>query len=368
MAEDIVPGLIERMEEAFRKEYDLSGEIQGLLGKVKNGTATYREAQQYALEVHKITGSIWRDYVSSEGLPDGRMYYNIASRLIPSSLDENYQLVADYTETVQQALNQKASIGLKAQRPAKNQDRIDGLVEMAAEAEAYDDIKATLDSGMENFVQNIVDESVRINAGFQASAGLEPKVIRSVNRPCCKWCAQLAGVYDYDDVYEDGNDVWRRHRNCDCLIEYDPGSGKRKRVENYRFTGDRDPAKIETRKRIQATDDRSEERIRERKWTGPEKVTINDKQFGKKYGKHAEEFGLDPSNETDRTRFRGMIYRIFGKPDEIRMGDWRGQEDPVLFYIKGNDVVLTKQDGTFISILKGGISNARVKNAGKPKI
>lgn len=50
------------------------------------------------------------------------------------------------------------------------------------------------------------------------------------------------------------------------------------------------------------------------------------------------------------------------------MGNWRGQEDDVLFYIKGEDVVVTKQNDEFITVLKGGVNNARVKNARNKKV
>ncbi len=59
------------------------------------------------------------------------------------------------------------------------------------------------------------------------------------------------------------------------------------------------------------------------------------------------------------------INRIVSDAEERRYGDWRGQEYPVVFHIKGDDVVVESKDGEFITILKGGVSNARVKNPGK---
>ena len=44
------------------------------------------------------------------------------------------------------------------------------------------------------------------------------------------------------------------------------------------------------------------------------------------------------------------------------------QQNPVLFHIKGEDVVITKQNGEFVTIMKGGIANGRVKNARKREI
>lgn len=88
-----------------------------------------------------------------------------------------------------------------------------------------------------------------------------------------------------------------------------------------------------------------------------------EKQFGKKLGKHAKDFDLDPSNENDRIKFQNIIDKIITSSDEVRIGEWRGQKDEVLFYIRKSDVVITKQTGEFITILKGGVENVRVKNA-----
>ena len=224
--EDIVPNLIEKITAEFRNSYKNSQNVQVLLKKVRDGTATYAEAQKYSLEVSKLIGAAYEKHISSAFLPDGRMYYNIASRLIPSTLDENYNLVRDYAVKVQQSLNEQAKIGLKAQLPHKNQDRIDGLVDLASSAEQYDDVSDELLSAFENFSQNVVDETLKVNVDFQGRAGLRPRIIRKAERKCCEWCSQLAGEYDYPVDRE----VYRRHERCRCTVEYDPGSGKRQDV------------------------------------------------------------------------------------------------------------------------------------------
>lgn len=88
-----------------------------------------------------------------------------------------------------------------------------------------------------------------------------------------------------------------------------------------------------------------------------------DKQFGKKIGKHAFDYGLDPASPDARELMHKIIDAIYQAPDEIAHGDWRGQANPVKFFIKGDDVVITTENDVFVTILKGGISNARVKNA-----
>ena len=90
-----------------------------------------------------------------------------------------------------------------------------------------------------------------------------------------------------------------------------------------------------------------------------------EKQFGKKVGKHAQDYGLDPSKAEDREKFMRIIGDVKDNAEEIRIGYWRGQKNDVLFHIKGEDVVITDQNNEFITILKGGINSVRVKNARK---
>ena len=62
-------------------------------------------------------------------------------------------------------------------------------------------------------------------------------------------------------------------------------------------------------------------------------------------------------------------YVLSGEGRVMLNGKWQTiKKDDVLFYIKENDVVITKLDGTYITTLKDGVSNERVKNARKRKI
>lgn len=252
MTEDIVPGLLESIKAAFREGYDSSPTVAALLEKVQQGTATYAQAQEYAIEVSRLIGLAWEKHISSAVLPDGRMYYNIASRLIPSVLDDNHALVADYAAKVQQQLNQEAGIGIRAQVASVNTDRENGLVNLASNPEMYDDVSAQLKTAMENFSQAVVNNTLKANVDFQGRAGLTPRIIRRAESGACKWCRALAGVYDYPDVPEN---VYRRHGNCRCVVEYDPGSGKRQNVHTKQWTTAEET--LEQRKLIQGVDTRT---------------------------------------------------------------------------------------------------------------
>lgn len=93
-------------------------------------------------------------------------------------------------------------------------------------------------------------------------------------------------------------------------------------------------------------------------------LVITKAQLGKKIGRHISEWGLNPQKREDREQFANIINDIVVNHDQpIRIGEWRGQEDDVLFFIKGGDVVITKKNGEFVTIMKGGVNNGRVKDA-----
>lgn len=241
--EDITPQLVENVTGEFHRLYDASGKISSLLAKVKAKTATYAEAQEYALEVSRLIGQAWQKYVKADTLPDGKMYYNIASRLIPAVLDENHTLVAGYAVEVQKGLNDRAGIGLKVQTAELDRDRVGGLVELASNAERYDQVSGKLLSAFENFSQHTVDETIRKNADLHYNTGLSPKIIRRSNGKCCAWCRSLAGSHDYPAF---DRDVYRRHDNCRCTVLYDPADGSKKfqNVHSRRWTNEKDYAKL----------------------------------------------------------------------------------------------------------------------------
>ena len=93
-----------------------------------------------------------------------------------------------------------------------------------------------------------------------------------------------------------------------------------------------------------------------------------EKQYGKKIGKHAEDFGLDAGNPKHRQIVMDMIDDVTENYDVIKTCEWRGQTDEVDLYIKGTTVVIRKKDGEFVTIMGDALENERVKNARIKKI
>lgn len=221
---DIAPELLESIQKRFREKVKENSTLYDIGKRSADGKITYEDANKAAQEIGKTLSETYQERLSSEILPDGKMYYNIADRVIGNTMTEAHGYISDFAERAQKAANEEAGVGLKPVRPEVNQDRIDGIVNRVSNADNYDDIAWILDAPVRTFCQSIIDDFVRENAEFQGKSGLKPKIIRKTSGKCCKWCSRLAGTYSYPDVPKD---VYRRHNNCNCTVEYDPGSGKK---------------------------------------------------------------------------------------------------------------------------------------------
>ena len=224
---DIAPELLEKLKKAFNEKYNNNKKISKILSTIKDGKPTYSEVNDLSIEVGDILAEVFKENLSSDILPDGRMYYNIAKRTIEPMMINNYDIVTDNAVIVQEILNKQAGMGIKAQVPDLNQSRIDGIINRLDEEEVFDDVKWILDEPIKNFTQAIVDDVIEKNTEFHEGLGLTPSVTRIVQGDCCDWCREVAGTYHYPDIPDD---VYRRHRFCRCTVEYDPGDGKKKSI------------------------------------------------------------------------------------------------------------------------------------------
>ena len=232
---DVTPDLLEKIKTSFYAGIDNSLEVKRVAKLIENGSATYATAHDYASELGKILMKAFSDNLSADVLPDGRMYYNIAKRIMESMLGRDHHLVANFASQVQELLNAKAGFGLKAIKVPMNESRVAGFIERLSSAESFDEISWILGEPVRNFSQSIVEEVIKANADFHANAGMKPTIKRTVVGGCCDWCRQLAGTYPYEEVKRTGHPVFMRHQHCDCLVTYDPGDSRRQNVHTKRW-------------------------------------------------------------------------------------------------------------------------------------
>lgn len=234
---DIAPGLLDKIQKDFAEALAKSPVAKRLDDLIEKGLATHGDSLKYAQEVGDILRKVFAKHLTADALPDGRMYYNIAKRILEPTLTSEHHIVANMAARVQEVLNANAGLGLKGIKPPPDEWRIKGIVDRLAVEEDFDKIKWILDEPIRNFAQHVVDETVRVNADFHFESGMSPTITRTVVSETCDWCDKLAGVYKYEDVKETGNPVFMRHERCDCLVEYDPGDGKKVNVHSKKAAG-----------------------------------------------------------------------------------------------------------------------------------
>lgn len=251
MDNDIVPNLLKSIEEEFDEQAIKSTILKNGLLNLRNKSADYADVNKFAIETGKILANVLKVKISPEILPDEKMYYNIAERILNPTLKKNYELISNYAVDVQTEMNHAAKLKIRGQRAEINQDRIDGLINKISNESEFKKVAWVIDEPIINFSQSVVDDTIKVNAAFHAKSGLKPKIIRRISghKPC-KWCLSLAGSYDFDSAPED---VYRRHERCRCTVEYQPGDGRKQDVWSKQWENPDRLNKIAERSAIQQT-------------------------------------------------------------------------------------------------------------------
>lgn len=245
MSRDIVPELLEAIQKDFNSSMEKSSKLHALKKMIENETATYAEVNDYAKKIGELLSKSLQKNISSDVLPDGKMYFNIAKRILEPTLGNNYKLVTEVATMVQKTLNRKNKINIKPQVPKVNKNRIDGFLNRVSNEDNFDDVNWILGEPITDFTQSVVNDFVDDNIKFQYKAGLRPKLIRKENGRCCDWCKSVVGTYKYPDVPKD---VYKRHSYCKCTVEYYPGNSKRQNVWDKKWRDLDKKENIEARK------------------------------------------------------------------------------------------------------------------------
>lgn len=207
-------------------------------------SADYEAANRYSVR----TGELMAQALADETQTLAYLSYDVARETLTPLMTANHEAVTTIAQTVQTNINQAAGVDLAPALLELDTSRIDGLAVVAAQAETADEALQRIAEPLVNSSQSIVDRSIRDNARINSKAGLSPKIVRRTEAggirtaPLrikrgnkvytytrkyivpCNWCARLAGTYDYAEVRDRGNDVYRRHEGCRCTITYYNGT------------------------------------------------------------------------------------------------------------------------------------------------
>ncbi len=103
------------MRDRYHSNIKNNKRLQKQSEKLNAGEGDYQLADLIA-EEYGIALSDAFEVITEERLPNGRMYFNIADRVVRPLLEENKKNIADVCFRVQTDLNKRSKIGLKAVR------------------------------------------------------------------------------------------------------------------------------------------------------------------------------------------------------------------------------------------------------------
>lgn len=127
-------------------------------------------------------------------------------------------------------------------------DRTQGILNRASDAPKFSGVRWILGDGvLTNYMQSYVDDTMKRNAEFQSRAGVSPKIVRKSPTKCCPWCDALVGEYKYPDDVPD--EIYHRHDNCNCIVEFYPGDGKKQDVWSKEWQ-EAEPETLKERRKV----------------------------------------------------------------------------------------------------------------------
>lgn len=233
MAADIVPELMSQITTTFDGLVTGDKKIASILGKIADGRATQADIHRYSVRLGELLSETLTGVYGASGLPDGILYYNIAERTIIPSLHDLHERTVDLASAVQTEIDAADGIGLGSVNPDFATDRAMGLVDKVG-GMTLEEAAPWLNEPLINFAEKVADDFIFSNARARYSAGFAVTVSRRTSsfaritppgrkKPYeipCRWCDGLQGDYNYNAVYDKGNDIWRRHEKCRCVITY----------------------------------------------------------------------------------------------------------------------------------------------------
>lgn len=220
--------ILKNVTDSFYRNYNSNKKISSLYKKVRDGTATYDQANQFAIELGNILAKSYK-----LNIPIEAMTYDQAMELLTGPLGRNYTLISTYCADVQTIMNKKNKMNVNPVTPKQNIDRVNGLAKAVSNATDVEQAVKYFEEAVINYSQSIVDDAIHDNAQFYDDLGFKPQIIREYEGPHdergymvdCEWCLALAGTYDYEDVKSGGSEVYKRHEGCRCTLTFVSSKG-----------------------------------------------------------------------------------------------------------------------------------------------
>lgn len=221
----------EDIKKAFRQTVDNDPEVRKIYAELQD-LPTYGNAMRLANKIGEDLGKVLVKLAPELSVDDLEL-----ADILPKALGLDHAQVTTACKQVQESMNKQAGLGIKYKEPKFNMDKALGLADEIRGITDEDELSQALVERIKNFSESVVDDSIHDNASVIANAGVKAYIVRTAEANCCEWCNEVAGTYDYFEVKDKGNDVWRRHLGCQCDIEFvieRSGTYSASQVRNYK--------------------------------------------------------------------------------------------------------------------------------------
>lgn len=215
--EDIVPSLLEKIEKDFRAKVDADNEIGRLFTKFDDGKGTLHDVSLYARRLGDLLSMSLQENLTEDVLPDGKMYYNIADRILNPMMRQNFNLTMEQATIIQKMIDAKSGIGLEPISADFPESRVKQIIDSLTEDTEFEVIKARMGEPVANCSHSFADDFIKANALYREKAGMRTYLKRTLVGGACPYCVRLAGTFDYNDAPDD---IYKRHDSCRCTVTF----------------------------------------------------------------------------------------------------------------------------------------------------
>ena len=217
MATDVVPVLNDLITASFNGYVLKDRRLSQISRRIRDGTATFTEAHDYAERLGENLSRALTNTLTADNLPNGTLYYNIATRTVVPALENNYTLINDAAKQIQKSIDAKSGIGLEGVSADFPIERINGLIDKMTGQDLLEAAVKWLGEPIVNNSEAFMDDYIDANAKFRHDVGLKATITRIADPKCCDWCAALEGEYEYGKAPDD---IYRRHEFCRSVVTY----------------------------------------------------------------------------------------------------------------------------------------------------
>ena len=128
MAKDVAPALAEAIDTTFNSLVSADAIIRAFNIKLAKGTATQKDVFNYTSRLGRHASKSLTLCLKPDKLPDGKLYWNIATRTIKPLLQRVHGMVNEAAIAVQTADDQRNGIGVKPMAVEFPEERINDIL------------------------------------------------------------------------------------------------------------------------------------------------------------------------------------------------------------------------------------------------